>query len=60
MSSSGGRNQFQITPKRSQFENLAVTPENPTLPGAPAQPNKERYQTGGQLYDKSSFQPDRR
>ena len=60
MTSSGGRNQFQITPKRSQFENLAVTPEKPTLPGAPAQPNKERYQTGGQLYDKSSFQPDRR
>jgi murein DD-endopeptidase MepM/ murein hydrolase activator NlpD len=60
MTSSGGRNQFQITPKRSQFENLAVTPEKPTLPGAPAQPNRERYRTGGQLYDKSSFQTDER
>ena len=60
MTTSGGRNQFQITPKRSQFEDLVSQAERPTLPGAPAQPNKERYQTGGQLYDKSSFQPDRR
>ena len=60
MTSSGGRNQFQITPKRSQFEDLAPQAEKPELPGAPAQPNKERYQTGGQLYDKSSFQPDNR
>lgn len=60
MTSSGGRNLFQITPKRSQFEDLVPQAEKPQLPGAPAQPNKERYQTGGQLYDKSSFQPDRR
>ena len=60
MTSSGGRNQFQITPKRSQYEDLVPQAEKPQLPGAPAQPNKERYQTGGQLYDKSSFQPDRR
>ena len=60
MTSSGGRNLFRITPKRSQFEDLVPQAEKPQLPGAPAQPNKERYQTGGQLYDKSSFQPDRR
>ena len=60
MTSSGGRNLFQITPKRSQFEDLVPQAEKPQLPGAPAQPNKERYQTGGQLYDKSSFQVDRR
>ena len=58
MTNSGGRNQFQITPKRSQFEDLSPQPERPTLPGAPAQPNKERYQTGGQLFDQSSFQKD--
>ena len=51
MTSSGGRNLFQITPKRSQFEDLVPQAEKPQLPGAPAQPNKERYQTGGQLYD---------
>ncbi len=58
MTNSGGRNLFKITPKRSQFEDLSPQAERPTLPGTPAQPNKERYQTGGQLFDQSSFQKD--
>lgn len=59
MTSSSPRNQFQITPKRSPFENLVETPERYQDPEAPAQPNKEQYRRGGSLYDKSSFQPDR-
>jgi len=59
MTSSSPRNQFQITPKRSPFENLVATPQRPQDPEAPAQPNREQYRRGGSLYDKSSFQPDR-
>jgi len=59
MTSSSPRNQFQISPKRSPFENLVPTPQRPQDPEAPAQPNKEQYRRGGSLYDKSSFQPDR-
>jgi len=59
MTSSSPRNQFQITPKRSPFENLVATPQQPQDPEAPAQPNREQYRRGGSLYDKSSFQPDR-
>ena len=60
MTTSGG-SKFKITPKRSAFENLAAQPARPTLEeGAPAQPNREQYRRGGSLYDKSTFQPDRR
>jgi hypothetical protein len=60
MTSSSPRNQFQISPKRSPFENLVATPP-PVDTGTPppAEPRKEQYRKGGSLYDKSSFQPDR-
>ena len=52
-------NRIGISAERSPFENLVATPAQPTLPEAPAQPNREQYRRGGSLYDKSSFQPNK-